>query len=88
MAIASASLVVAAIIGAYLALTLTAARRTEERHLREKFGDAYDAYADRRATPIAREFSWTRALRNREHHAMAGLAAALAIFAVKAYYRH
>ena len=32
----------------YLALTLGAAIRAEEAHLREKFGDAYDAYAARR----------------------------------------
>jgi protein-S-isoprenylcysteine O-methyltransferase Ste14 len=83
VAIASRNLIVAAVIGAYLGLTLTAARRSEEAHLREKFGDAYDAYAQRRAEPLDRRFSWARAIRNREHHAVAGLAAGLALLAWK-----
>jgi protein-S-isoprenylcysteine O-methyltransferase Ste14 len=65
------------IVIAYLGLTLTAAMRSEEAHLREKFGDAYDAYVERRAPPAERRFSWSRALRNREHHTLAGLAAGL-----------
>ena len=83
LAVASTSLVVAAIVGLYLGLTLSAARRSEEAHLREKFGDAYDAYAERRAAPMARRFSWARALRNREHHTIAGLAAGFALLALK-----
>ena len=67
----------------YLVTTLTAAMRSEEAHLREKFGDAYDAYAEQRAAPMARAFSWSRALRNREHHAMAGLAGGLLVLALK-----
>ena len=58
---------------AYLALTLTAAMRSEEAHLREKFGDAYDAYAEKRAPQVERSFSWQRAIHNREHHTIAGL---------------
>ncbi|MBM3782291.1 MAG: isoprenylcysteine carboxylmethyltransferase family protein [Acidobacteria bacterium] len=81
LAIASFHWGVALIVLGYLATTLTAARRSEEAHLREKFGDAYDAYAERRAVPMARRFSWTRARYNREHHTMAGLAAGFAVLA-------
>lgn len=83
VAIAAASLGAAAIIGVYVGLTLSAARRSEEAHLREKFGDAYDAYAEKRADPMPRTFSWARALRNREHQTIAGLMAALLILAAK-----
>lgn len=81
MAVASNNLVVAFIVGGYLVLTLTAAMRSEEAHLREKFGDAYDAYAEKRSAPMARVFSWKRALHNREHHTIAGLAAGLLLLA-------
>jgi protein-S-isoprenylcysteine O-methyltransferase Ste14 len=83
LAVASASFVVAAMIGLYLGLTLSAARRSEEAHLREKFGDAYDAYAEKRTAPMDRHFSWARALRNREHHTIAGLVAGFALLALK-----
>jgi hypothetical protein len=78
--------VVAVIVAAYLLLTLTAAILSEEAHLREKFGDEYDAYAERRAAPMPRSFSWERAMGNREYNAMAGLAAALAVLAAKLYF--
>lgn len=84
MAIASNHAIVVGIVIAYLALTLTAAMRSEEAHLREKFGDAYDAYAEKRSAPADRPFSWERALRNREHHTMLGLAAGLLAFWLKA----
>jgi hypothetical protein len=44
VAVACASLTVVLITGVYLAVTLTAAIRTEEAFLRERFGDEYDAY--------------------------------------------
>jgi len=77
MAIVANNLIVAAIVIAYLVLTLTAAMRSEEAHLREKFGDAYDAYAEKRAPQVERAFSLQRALYNREHHTMLGLLAGL-----------
>ena len=86
MAVAANDLLVAVIVFAYLALTLTAAMRSEEAHLREKFGDAYDAYAQKRAPRIERAFSWERALRNREHHTIAGLLGGLALLAAKTYF--
>jgi protein-S-isoprenylcysteine O-methyltransferase Ste14 len=76
----------AAIVIAYLALTLTAAMRSEEAHLREKFGDAYDAYAQKRAPKVERSFSWRRAIRNREHHTIAGLVSGLLLLAGKLYF--
>jgi protein-S-isoprenylcysteine O-methyltransferase Ste14 len=83
MAVVANNLIVAALVIAYLALTLTAAMRSEEAHLREKFGDAYDAYVEKRSAPMDRPFSWQRALHNREHHTIAGLLAGLLILAAK-----
>jgi protein-S-isoprenylcysteine O-methyltransferase Ste14 len=83
LAVASTSLIVGAIIGLYLGATLSAARRSEEAHLREKFGDAYDAYIEKRAQPLARQFSLERVLRNREHHTIAGLLAGFAMLAAR-----
>jgi len=86
IAMVANNLIVAAIVIAYLALTLTAAMRSEEAHLREKFGDAYDAYAEKRAPKVERSFSWQRAIYNREHHTIAGLLAGLLLLAAKAYF--
>jgi protein-S-isoprenylcysteine O-methyltransferase Ste14 len=86
MAVAAHNPIVAAIVIAYLALTLTAAMRSEEAHLREKFGDAYDAYAEKRAPSVERSFSWRRAMFNREHHTIAGLVSGLLLLAARLYY--
>jgi protein-S-isoprenylcysteine O-methyltransferase Ste14 len=83
IAIVSANWIVALIVAAYLGTTITAAIQAEEAHLREKFGSEYDAYAARVAPPMERSFSATRALQNREHHALAGLLTALALLALK-----
>jgi protein-S-isoprenylcysteine O-methyltransferase Ste14 len=82
-AVAANHALVAALVAAYLILTLTSAMLSEETHLREKFGDAYDAYVEHRSEPMARRFSWARALRNREHQAMAGLSAAFLVLWLK-----
>lgn len=82
-AIAANHIGVGVIVVSYLLLTLTAAMRSEEAHLREKFGDAYDAYVENRSTPMDRRFSLRRAISNREHHTIAGLAAALLILGAK-----
>jgi protein-S-isoprenylcysteine O-methyltransferase Ste14 len=86
IALASASWLVAAIVLGYLALTISAAIRAEEAHLRKKFGGEYDAYAARIAPPMIRSFSMTRALANREHHTIAGLVLALLLLAFKVGY--
>ncbi len=79
--VACASWIVALIVAAYLAVTLLAAVRTEERELRAKFGDAYDAYC--RGATVERAFSPARALGNREHRAMGGLALGLLLLWVR-----
>ena len=86
MAVAANDVIVVAIVFAYLGLTLTAAMRSEEAHLREKFGDAYDAYAERRAPRVERAFSWQRAIHNREHHTIAGVVSGLLLLAGKIYF--
>ena len=83
MAVIANNLIVAAIVITYLVLTLTAAMRSEEAHLREKFGDAYDAYAEKRAPRVERSFSWRRAIYNREHHTIAGLVIGLVLLGLK-----
>jgi protein-S-isoprenylcysteine O-methyltransferase Ste14 len=88
IAIASHNFTVIAMIAGYLLLTLTAAMRSEEAHLREKFGDAYDAYAQKRAPKVERSFSWQRAIYNREHHTIAGLLGGLLFLAVKMMLPH
>lgn len=88
VAVAAANPWLGAAILAYLASTLTAAMRSEEAHLRDKFGDAYDRYTMRQAPASARSFSWSRAWRNREHHALAGLIGGLALLALKVWYSH
>jgi protein-S-isoprenylcysteine O-methyltransferase Ste14 len=84
LAIASASAVVAVLVIAYLAVALTAAVRTEEAHLTEKFGAAYPAYREGRAEKERRRFSVARAIRNREYRAVLGLLLVLLVLAWKA----
>lgn len=84
LAIACASTVVAALVLAYLAITLTAAIRTEEAHLTEKFGAAYPDYRAGRTATISREFSLSRAMRNREYRAMIGWLIVIGVLALKA----
>jgi protein-S-isoprenylcysteine O-methyltransferase Ste14 len=84
LAIASASVVVAVLTLAYLAITLIAAIRTEEAHLTEKFGAAYPDYRAGRSATVSREFTLARAMRNREYRAMIGLLVAVALLALKA----
>lgn len=83
LAIASASAIVAVLVLAYLAITLTAAIRTEEAHLTEKFGDAYPGYRAGRTSGESRVFSFARASGNREYRAVIGLLIAFALLALK-----
>jgi protein-S-isoprenylcysteine O-methyltransferase Ste14 len=87
VAIAGNSAVAAAAIGLYLAVTLTAAIRTEEAFLRAKFGSEYDDYCRRAGQAVSRPFSVARAWRNREYRAVAGLGAVFSILALKALFR-
>lgn len=81
--IASRSAVVTALAIAYTAVTFTAAIRTEEAFLRQRFGDAYDRYRRSQGAPVTRRFNFARARRNREHRAIAGLIAGFALLALK-----
>jgi protein-S-isoprenylcysteine O-methyltransferase Ste14 len=83
-AIASNSVWTAALAAAYLALTIGAAIRSEERHLTEKFGPAYPEYREGRQPEVPRRFSAARAMRNREYRSVAGLAGVLALLVWKA----
>jgi protein-S-isoprenylcysteine O-methyltransferase Ste14 len=67
----------------YMVATLTAAIRTEEAFLSGAFGDIYDRYRASAAHPMARRFSLTRAVRNREHRAATGLLIGFGLLAMK-----
>ncbi len=62
----------------YLGLTLTAAARSEEAHLDEKFSGAYSDYRAGTMVPADRPYSWKRVVANREYQAVAGLVTAFA----------
>lgn len=81
VAVGCRSVVVAAIVLLYMATTISAAIRSEEAYLRERFGDAYDAYAESRGVPVSRRFSWERAWRNKEYRSVTGLMLFLAVLA-------
>ena len=83
--VASNSLIVAAMAVLYLGLTLGAAIRSEEAGLRAKFGGEYEAYRAGRAADSGRSFSLQRAIRNREHRAVAGAAGVMILLALKAW---
>jgi protein-S-isoprenylcysteine O-methyltransferase Ste14 len=81
--VASASLVVAALVATYLAVTMTAAIRSEQAELRARFGAEYAAYREGRAAPFSRAFSAARAWQNHEQRTVAGLAAGWGLLALK-----
>lgn len=83
LSIAADSAVVAALVLGYLAVTLTAAIRTEEAHLTDKFGDQYPSYRQGTTPSALRRFSVARAFRNREYRAVIGFVAVLALLALK-----
>ena len=83
-AIASASVMVATLVVVYLAVTISSAIRSEERHLTEKFGSAYPSYREGRGLAADRRFSVQRVMANREYRAVAGLGVALALLVWKA----
>ena len=90
LGIASHSVVVAAVIAAYLAVTLTAAIRSEEALLEQKFGDRYRAFrgrgGDEGALDRTRRFSLTQAMANREYRTIVGLVIAVLLMILKASY--
>ena len=86
-AVATAHAGAMALIGAYMTATIVAAIRHEESGMRAAFGDQYDAYAQSRAQPVERPFSLARAIKNKEHKAVAGLAAVAAILWAKSFFQ-
>ncbi|MGH9331598.1 MAG: methyltransferase family protein, partial [Vicinamibacterales bacterium] len=76
LAVASASLLVAVLVVAYLLTLITAAVRTEEAFLRSRFGETYDRYVSGEVGD--RRFSLKRAIANREYRAVIGLTIVLA----------
>ena len=81
--VASRSVPVAIVTAFYMGATITAAIRTEEAFLTERFGDAYDRYRESGGDPMPRRFRVTRAIANREYRAVAGLAAGFALLALR-----
>jgi protein-S-isoprenylcysteine O-methyltransferase Ste14 len=84
-AVASHSVAVGVIAVLYLGATLGAAIRSEEAGLRAKFGREYVEYRAGRVRDATRPFSLARAVRNREHRAVAGLAGVLILLALKTW---
>lgn len=74
---------VALVATIYMVTTLTAAVRTEAAFLRHTFGDTYDRYRASVAEPMRRAFSLSRAVRNKEYRAIAGMAIGFALLALK-----
>jgi protein-S-isoprenylcysteine O-methyltransferase Ste14 len=85
VAIAANSPIAAAAIALYLTVTMTAAIRTEEAFLRERFGPEYDDYCRGACPAPDRPFSLARVLRNREYRAVLGMGAVFAILALKVF---
>ena len=50
------------------------------------FGDQYETYLQSKTETVDRPFSLARALKNKEHHTIAGLVVVAAIFAIKAVF--
>ena len=91
LAIASGSLAVALLIALYLGSTITAAIRSEEAFLRQKFGDHYDRYRRGETGPKdvaarTRRFTMAQAIANREHRAVGGVVLAVLLLCLKATY--
>lgn len=91
LAIASGNAVVAVLIAVYFGATITAAVRSEEAFLRQKFGDHYDRYRrgaagahDRDA--VTRRFALAQAMANREYRALGGVILAVLLLGLKAAY--
>jgi protein-S-isoprenylcysteine O-methyltransferase Ste14 len=85
VAVAANSTIVALLVIGYLAVTLTAAIKTEEAHLTAKFGNEYPDYRNGKLSG-GRRFSVARAIRNREYRSLLGFAAVLSVLVWKTWY--
>lgn len=91
LAIASGRVAVVLLIVLYLGSTITAAIRSEEAFLRQKFGDQYDRYRRGEAgspdtAASTRRFSLAQAMANHEYRAMSGVVLAVLLLCLKAAY--
>ena len=84
VAVAGARWSTTLLVAAYLLSTITSAIHHEEAGMRARFGDEYEAFLESRGGGTDRAFSMARVLKNKEHRAVAGLAAVAAVFAFKA----
>lgn len=81
--VAARSWPAAGIAGGYLAITLTAAMRTEEAALRSRFPDEYADYRAGRTAATSRSFSLARVAANREYRAVAGFFLAIGLLVLR-----
>ncbi len=91
LALASGSVWVVVLIVLYLGSTITAAIKSEEAFLRQKFGDQYDRYrrgegGSTDAAAATRRFSVAQARANHEYRAMIGVVLAVLVLSLKAAY--
>jgi protein-S-isoprenylcysteine O-methyltransferase Ste14 len=77
--VAARDLVVTLLVGAYLMLTLTAAMRSEEALLDDRFNGGYSAWRGGAVAASSRRFSVERVVANREYRALLGLAAGMSV---------
>jgi protein-S-isoprenylcysteine O-methyltransferase Ste14 len=84
-AVAAHSVAVGVLVAAYLTVTVTAAIRSEEAHLIDKFGSAYLDYRDGGTGAVPRRFSLERVLHNREYRALVGFLAVIGLLAARLY---
>ena len=82
-AVAARHPVAAALVVAYLVVSLSVAVRLEEATLRVKFGDAYDRYLAGTGGGSHRPYSLDRARRNGEVQTILGVLGALTMLAMK-----
>jgi protein-S-isoprenylcysteine O-methyltransferase Ste14 len=83
VAIAARGALPALLAGLYMGVTIASAIQVEEAHLRDTFGAAYDDYRASRGGPMARRFSLSRVMRNREYRAVGGLLLGFGLLALK-----
>jgi protein-S-isoprenylcysteine O-methyltransferase Ste14 len=86
LAVVSASPLVFGLIAAYLAVTLTAAIKSEEAFLRGRFGDHYERYRSGSRIESAQRFSLAQVKANHEYRALVGVGLAVLLLALKATY--
>jgi hypothetical protein len=87
LAVASNRLSAGIVIMLYVAVTLTAAIRSEETFLRGKFGDTYAQYRRGAGTDnVKTRFNLARAIANHEHRTIGGVVLAWLLLALKATY--